>query len=72
MLHIYIFKITGHKIIFLLIRIYTVCMKLVQTVSKLYHSNAFLSSSTDHAWMELGRDEMFYTEHNFQVDLENF
>ena len=53
MLHIYIFKITGHKIIFLLIRIYTVCMKLVQTVSKLYHSNAFLSSSIDHAWMEL-------------------
>ena len=47
--------------------IYTVCMKLVQNLS-----NAFLSSSIGHAWLEFRRDEMFYTEHDFQVDLENF
>ena len=23
-------------------------------------------------WLEFRRDEMFYTEHDFQVDLENF
>ena len=49
--------------------IYTVCMKLVQ---QLYHSNAFLSSSIGHTWLEFRRDEMFYTEHDFQVDLKNF
>ena len=31
-----------------------------------------LSSSIGHAWLEFRRDEMFYTEHDFQVDLENF
>ena len=45
-------------------------MKLVQNVSNYYHLNAFLSS-IGHAWLEFSRDEMFYTEHDFQVDLEN-
>ena len=44
-------------------------MKLVQNVSNL---NAFLSSSIGHDWLEFRWDEMFYTEHEFQVDLENF
>ena len=39
-------------------------MKLVQNVSNYW--------SIGHAWLEFRRDEMFYTEHNFQVDLENF
>ena len=43
-------------------------MKLMQNVSN--HLNAFLSSSNGHAWLEFRRDEMFYTEHDFQVDLE--
>ena len=30
------------------------------------------SSSIGHAWLEFRRNEMFYTEHKFQVDLENF
>ena len=28
-------------------------------------------SSIGHAWLEFRRDEMFCTEHDFQVDLEN-
>ena len=49
-------------------------MKLVHNVSNyiIDHSNAFLSSSIGYAWLEFRRDEMFYTEHDFQVDLENF
>ena len=50
--------------------IYTVCRKLAQQKRLLlllasYHLNAFLSSSIGHAWLELERDEMFYTEHDF-------
>ena len=30
------------------------------------------TSSIGHAWLEFRQDEMCYTEHNFQVDLENF
>ena len=49
-------------------------MKLVHNVRNyiIDHSNAFLSSSIRYAWLEFRRDEMFYTEHDFQVDLENF
>ena len=52
--------------------IYTVCMKLVQNVSNYIIQMHFLSPSIGHAWLEFRRDEMFYTEYNFQVDLENF
>ena len=54
--------------------IYTVCMKLVHNVSNyiIDHSNAFLSSSIRYTWLEFRRDEMFYPENDFQVDLENF
>ena len=45
-------------------------MKLVQNVSNYIIQMHF--SSIDHAWLEFRRDEMFYTEHDFQVDLENF
>ena len=31
-----------------------------------------LQLTIGHAWLEFRRDEMFNTEHNFQVDLENF
>ena len=51
--------------------IYTVCMKLVQNVSNYIIQMIFLSS-IGHAWLEFRRDEMFYTEHDFHVDLENF
>ena len=39
----------------------------------IYHSNAFLSSSIGHAWLEFRRDEMFYTEYTiFKLILEFF
>ena len=44
---------------------------IFQNNTILYHSNVFLSS-IGHVWLEFRRDEMFYTEHDFQVDLENF
>ena len=46
-------------------------MKLVQNVGNYIIQNAFLSS-IGHAWLEFRRDEMFYTELDFQVDLESF
>ena len=50
--------------------IYTVCMKLVLNVSNYIIQMHFISS-IGHAWLEFKRDEMFCTEHDFQVDLEN-
>ena len=47
-------------------------MKLVQNIGNyIIQINAFLSS-IGHVWLEFRRDEMFYTEHDFQVDLKNF
>ena len=46
-------------------------MKLVQNVGNYIIQMHFLSS-IGHAWLEFRRDEMFYTEHDFQADLENF
>ena len=42
-------------------------MKLVQNVG-----NYIIQCIFKFNWLEFRRDEMFYTEHDFQVDLENF
>ena len=46
-------------------------MNWCKMLAIIYHSKVFLSSSIFHAWLEFRRDEMFYTEHDFQVGLEN-
>ena len=46
-------------------------MKLVQNVSNYISFEGIFKFSIFHAWLEFRRDEMFYTEHDFQVGLEN-